>query len=226
MQFDLKSAYHHIDIWPPHAKYLGFKWKGRMYVFCSLPFGLSTAPYCFCKVTRVLVKFWRRQGFRCFLFYDDGSLAHQERREAFVQGQIVKADVLRCGFLLSDAKCAWEPEQCVEMFGYGVDTLEGVFRVPNRRLERLETALGMTWAARRSVLGRNVARVVGHIMSMRLALGPIARLWTRALYRAICRIPHLGLHVHLDADACRELVFGEAIFLCPCPSRFGRQRQG
>ena len=46
VQFDLKSAHHHIDIWPP-AKYLGFKWKGRVYVFCSLLFGLSAAPYCF-----------------------------------------------------------------------------------------------------------------------------------------------------------------------------------
>ena len=102
VQFDLKSACHHT--WPPHAKYLGFKWKGRLCVFFSLPFGLSTAAYCFYKVTRALRKFWMRQGFRCFLFYNDGSLAHQERREAFLQCQIVKADVLRCGFLLSDAK--------------------------------------------------------------------------------------------------------------------------
>ena len=93
------------------------------------------------------------------------------------------------------------------MLGYGVDILEGVSRVPDRRLERFETALGTTWAACRKVLGRNVARVVGHIMTMRLALGPIARISTGALYQAIYRIPHLGLHVNLDADACRELVF-------------------
>jgi len=78
VQFDLKSAYHHIDMWPPHCQYLGFRWRGQTYVFCSLPFGLSTAPYCFNKVTRVLVKHWRGKGYRCFLFYDDGSLAHNQ----------------------------------------------------------------------------------------------------------------------------------------------------
>ena len=118
---------------------------------------LVNGPVLFLQSDVVLAKFWRRQGFQCFLFYDGGFLAHQERREAFVQGQIVKSDVPRCGFRLSDAKYAWDPKQCVKMLGYGVDTLEGVFRVPDRWLERFETALGRTWAARRIVLGRNVA---------------------------------------------------------------------
>ena len=48
--FDLKSAYHHIDIDPSYYKYLGFEWKGQHYVFASLPFGLCSAPYVFTKV--------------------------------------------------------------------------------------------------------------------------------------------------------------------------------
>ena len=207
VQFDLKSAYHHIDMWPVHTKYLGFQWKGRLFVFCSLPFGLSTAPFCFYKITRVLVKFWRGKGFRCFLFYDDGSLAHQDRELSFSQGQIVKADVLRSGFLLSDPKCKWDPAQCVELLGYEVDTVEGLFKVPNRRLEKFEGILQSVWHLRKSVKARRVAQVVGHVLSMRLAIGPVTRLWTRALYRAIEKAPHYGAHTHLDADACRELDF-------------------
>ena len=45
--FDLKSGYHHVDIYKPHRKYLGFSWviKGviQFYLFTVLPFGLSTA---------------------------------------------------------------------------------------------------------------------------------------------------------------------------------------
>ena len=64
----------------------------------------------------VLVKFRRRQSFWCFLCYDDGFLAHQERREAFAQGQIVKADVLRCGFLLRDAEAIGNYKLCMRHF--------------------------------------------------------------------------------------------------------------
>ena len=46
-KFDLKSGYHHVNIYPEHQRYLGFRWdiKGapQFYVFTVLPFGLSTA---------------------------------------------------------------------------------------------------------------------------------------------------------------------------------------
>ena len=62
-EFDLKSGYHHIEIFQPHVTYLGFQWevKGipRYFCFAVLPFGLSTAPYIFTEVCRPLVKLWR-----------------------------------------------------------------------------------------------------------------------------------------------------------------------
>ena len=53
--FDLKSAYHHIDICEEHRKFLSFKWPSsdgdmKFYEFKVLPFGLSSAPYVFIKV--------------------------------------------------------------------------------------------------------------------------------------------------------------------------------
>ena len=62
--FDLKSGYHHIDVAPHHRKYLGFEWGGKFYTFAVLPFGLSSAPYVFTKVMRVLVQLWRSKGLK------------------------------------------------------------------------------------------------------------------------------------------------------------------
>ena len=66
--FDLKSAYHHIDICDDHVKYLSFKWcfgsgKYRFFAFQVLPFGLSSAPYIFSKVMRQLLKHCRSKGY-------------------------------------------------------------------------------------------------------------------------------------------------------------------
>ena len=62
-KFDLKSGYHHIEIFQTHVTYLGFQWEvdGVPLYFCFavLPFGLSTAPYIFTEVCRQLVKLWR-----------------------------------------------------------------------------------------------------------------------------------------------------------------------
>ena len=50
--FDLKSAYHHIDICEEHMKFLSFKWPSvdgemKLYEFKVLPFGLTSAAYAF-----------------------------------------------------------------------------------------------------------------------------------------------------------------------------------
>ena len=49
-KFDLKSGYHHIEIFPEHRKFLAFAWdfgtgKFRYFQFCVLPFGVSSAPF-------------------------------------------------------------------------------------------------------------------------------------------------------------------------------------
>ena len=79
LKFDLKSGYHHVDIFEAHQVYLGFAWgslgKTRYYVFTVLPFGLSTACYAFTKLLRPLIGYWRGQGLRVVLYLDDGIVA-------------------------------------------------------------------------------------------------------------------------------------------------------
>ena len=61
--FDLKSGYHHVDIFSNHQKYLGFSWvfnnEVKYFVFTVLPFGLSSAGYIFTNVVRPLVSHWQ-----------------------------------------------------------------------------------------------------------------------------------------------------------------------
>ena len=74
-KFDMRHGYHHIDIFREYQTYLGFSWfykgKLRYFVFTVLPFGLSVGPYCFTKIIRALVKFWRSNGIRIVVFIDD-----------------------------------------------------------------------------------------------------------------------------------------------------------
>ena len=56
-KFDLKSGYHHVDIFEEHQTYLGFSWEinqqTHYFVFTVLPFGRSTAP-CGSTINKVL----------------------------------------------------------------------------------------------------------------------------------------------------------------------------
>ena len=70
-QFDIESAYPHIRIRRAHWGCLGFRWRGRYFVYCVLPFGLATAPLIFSKIMRVLVHRWRHIGLRVMTYLDD-----------------------------------------------------------------------------------------------------------------------------------------------------------
>ena len=60
-KFDLKSRYHHVDIFDEHHTYLGFSLEinqqKHFFVFTVLSSGMSTSSFVFTKVVRPLIKY-------------------------------------------------------------------------------------------------------------------------------------------------------------------------
>ena len=71
ISLDLSKGYHHVDIHRNSQQFLGIQWRGEFYVFRSLPFGLSTAPWVFTKLMQEVFSKWRSLGHRCTFYLDD-----------------------------------------------------------------------------------------------------------------------------------------------------------
>ena len=103
--FDIKSAYHHVEMFQSHRTYLGFQWfyqgNATYFVFNVLPFGLSTTPYIFTKLLKPLIGHWRGSGKRICMFLDDGLGGNSSKQSATVDAKAVKEDLDRLGFVLS-----------------------------------------------------------------------------------------------------------------------------
>jgi hypothetical protein len=98
---DLKAGYHHINIYEPHWKYLGFKWQGQYYVFSQLPFGLAPACYVFTMVMRQLTKSCRARGYCLVHYIDDFFFACRSSAEfARVQASVL-GDLAAAGLVVS-----------------------------------------------------------------------------------------------------------------------------
>ncbi|XP_041483129.1 uncharacterized protein LOC121429934 [Lytechinus variegatus] len=128
--YDLKSAYHHIEIHDDHKEYLGFAWNfngiRRYFVFNVLPFGLSTAGYVFSKIMRPVVSHWRNQGHKAIMFLDDGIAGLDSLEGAKSFSVNVQLDLRKLGFLLANEKCDWEPKSRAKWLGLDWDFI--VFR--------------------------------------------------------------------------------------------------
>ena len=54
-----------------HYCFLHFRWRGKVYQFRTLPFGPSTAPKTFTRVTKPILHQYQRMGTTVFLYLDD-----------------------------------------------------------------------------------------------------------------------------------------------------------
>ena len=185
LSFDLKSGYHHIDIAVEvNHKYLGFAWRQGYYVFAVLPFELCTTCYLFTKVVRPLVRYWRAQGLRVVLQLDDGLGVASGMEAACAGSELVHSTLDSAGFVAHLSKLVWKPTQCLIWLSFVINLAEGQIQVPDSKIESL---LGMLPKAKQSasVRARYLASLLGKIISMSLAFGPVTRFMTRSLYSVL-----------------------------------------
>ena len=141
--FDLKSGYHHVEIFEGHQTYLGFAWKcpvslhEKFYVFTVLPFGLSTAPYIFTKLLKPLEKHWRYLNINIAIFLNDGWSLAKDLQLCRTNSNTIKQDLLSAGFIPNDDKSIWEPTQMLDWLGLQWNTREGTINIVSRRIEKI-----------------------------------------------------------------------------------------
>ena len=175
--FDLKSGYHHVDIAEIHHKFLGFEWNGRYYMFTVLPFGLSSACYIFTKLVRPLVRYWRARGIKITVYLDNGLAVASNEQQALEASQIVRDTLKKAGFIAHPEKSKWVPTQRLVWLGFVIDMAVGQIEVPEEKLlvtrELTAKILSMP-----QIPARQLARLVGKIISLGLAIGPVSRFMT------------------------------------------------
>ena len=208
--FDLKSGYHHVDIHEDCWPYLGFSWGSgsdtKWFTFKVLPFGLASACYVFTKLLRPLVKRWRSMGLRCVVYIDDGIGAARTETECVAARDVIISDLGEAGFILSIPKCVLDPIQRGEWLGFVLDLGVGSFYVPNEKVSRLQSSVAFL-NLNSPIRVRALSGIVGQVISMSLAIGPIARLRTRACYATINKRKTWSDSILLSEEAKAELSF-------------------
>ena len=98
---------------------------------------------------------------------------------------MIRQDLSRAGFVINEEKSDFEPRQKVTWLGFSLDLNQGNISVSEQRICKLQESLRR---ASPSMTVRQLASIVGQIVSMSLGLGSVARLMTWSLYTIInCR---------------------------------------
>ena len=133
-------------------------------------------------------------------------VAVQGEQKASEESSLVKHELEEAGFVVNQKKSHWTPTKSMEWLGFNIDLAKGEFSVPAHKLEAFRSLLHAV-AEVPTVPARRLASVVGKIMSMSLALGPVTRLMTRNLYFVLNQRFAWCQNLRLTPEASQELTF-------------------
>ena len=173
-------------------------------MFCLL----NCRRHHFTKLLKPLTQVWRRQGISFAVYLDDGLGAGKNFYMAKRHSLIVHSDLLKCGFIVNEPKSCWEPRQDITWLGYIINTKTNTISATDKRICKLKRSTDEVINTTSSFIHvKQLASVVGQIISLEIAVGNVVRLMTRSTYSVINSCVSWQDNVLLDSLTRAELSF-------------------
>jgi len=197
IKFDLKKFYHEIDIDVEHQKYFGFMYSmadgqdAEYFVWTTLPYGYTRAPYIARQLLKPLIAKWRRLGAFVVVFYDDGMAVSKDPNLLAQLSLQMQCDLLNAGLVPGVGKCIWTPQGHVDWNGLTFDLHKGTLSIMAKRIEKVAAHLEFLRANWPHVTYRQVAKGVGQLISLSPVFGGVVQIRSRML-QTIVNIRHFN----------------------------------
>ena len=167
-KIDLHHAYRSIPLHPSSYRATGLKWKFSnhshfTYLFDTrLPFGASSSPSIFHRVTQSVKRMMHRRGFHGILVYlDDFLIVAPTEQECQLAFATLSKLLLDLGFRLSEHKVT-PPTQCLPFLGIEINTNKCTLKVPSRKLQDIKSSI-TTFLHKRSASKRQLQQLAGRL---------------------------------------------------------------
>ncbi|KAI8490473.1 hypothetical protein Bbelb_317410 [Branchiostoma belcheri] len=127
---DIRDAYFHIPIHESFRRLLRFRWKGQIWEFQALPFGLNCAPRVFTKVTKPILAVIRSRGIRIVIYLDDILVLGRTFAQCKENVDFVVSLLQSLGFLINREKSQLVPVQEIVFLGMVINSIHLTLSLP------------------------------------------------------------------------------------------------
>ena len=212
ISFDLRSGYHHVDIFEKHQDYLGFAVdyaNGKRYFkFTVLPFGMVSSGSVFTDVVKAVVSYLRRRECRIVVYLDDGICVGRSKLETETWARTIINTLIDAGFVINWEKSQFRPVQRLKWLGFIFDLNLGVIDIDDRKLKNvlLEVTALKTFVFPTT---KQMAAVVGKITALQPALGDVVYIMTKFIQHEIAGRASWNQRGFLSQNSLECLVFWE-----------------
>lgn len=179
---DLRHAYHSIPIAEEHQKYLGFSWRGIIYQYTCLPFGIAFAPRIFTKLLKPVYASLRKLGHKSVGYIDDGLLCGESFNECEQNITASLSQFSKLGFVIHKKKSVLVPTKQITFLGNIINSETMTVSLPPEKKDTIANEC-RNLQCKQTAKIREVARVLGLIVSSFSAVD-LARLHYRDIEKA------------------------------------------
>ena len=178
-KIDIQDAFLSVWISVFFQRYFAFWFDGRMYMFKRMPFGLTTAPWIFTRLMRVVKGFLRRKGVKINSFIDDFiTWSHSLERASLHLDWTLR--LLRwLGFSINIKKTSVSPTQSLQYLGVDLDFKSLTMCLPKDKIARLLSLVAST--SKKSTICRADLEVLVGLVTFSYSVIPIGRMYVSPL---------------------------------------------
>ena len=133
-----------------------------MYQFKALPFGLSTSPFVFTHLMKVIATFLRKRAITLHPYLDDWLSRNQNRRRLLEHRQFILSLITSLGLIINYEKSDLVPAQVFTFIGMEFLTHTNIVRVPQTRQMKILETVRMV-SQKSSVSARDFLSLLGQL---------------------------------------------------------------
>ena len=120
----------------------------------------------------------------------------------------VRTDLVRLGFVINEEKSHWTPVQNIVCLGLILDTKNGTLAVTDQRITKLKSSLNYLYNCYSGIVYvKQLAAVIGQIISLSPVVKNLSRIMTRSMYAVIKERISWFSRVKLSEQAVEEINF-------------------
>lgn len=134
---DIKDAYFLVEIYEGHRKFLRFKFKGKIFQFSCLSFGLCTSPYTFTKIMKPVINKLRHQGMFLVLYLDDFLFIHKSKAACEQNMRQAVKFLEELGFIINFQKSSLVANQRCKYLGFIIDSVQFFLNLTDKKKNQI-----------------------------------------------------------------------------------------
>lgn len=179
---DIRHAYYSIKIADEHQKYLRFRFRDKLFQFCTLPNGLAHGPLLFTFLLKPMYASLRNKGHISTGFIDDSLLGGNTVQECIDNIHDTTSLMTNLGFMINQEKSVLVPTKVIKHLGNIIDSEQMIVYLPDDKKDQIADECRKLYNSHTATI-RSVARVTGLIVASFSAV-EYGKLFYRNLERA------------------------------------------